>query len=191
MHLLKGVIIMDEFRKPYEYMEEKGISGFLLIYFLMLLAVETGLGVITLFNGYELLPGNRVFDTVIMGISVFYILFSLFSAIVLKTLKKFAVRVSKVFLVFRAVYLTPYLILNTISQIRKIPYDRDHEMYSQMLGSIIVSSVISLLLIVAFSVGWYIYLNRSKKIRKLFPVRIDDSKGQDGAAGGADDRTDV
>jgi len=64
-------------------------------------------------------------------------------------------------------------------------------MYSQMLGSIIVSSVISLLLIVAFSVGWYIYLNRSKKVRKLFPVRIDDSKGQDGAAGGADDRTDV
>ncbi|HPP36095.1 MAG TPA: hypothetical protein PK767_07610, partial [Clostridiales bacterium] len=94
---------MDEFRKPYEYMEEKGVSGFLLLYFIMLLAQETLLGVITLFNGYDLFSGNMVLGPIMMGISVFYILFSLFSAIVLKKLKKFAVRVSKVFLVFRAV----------------------------------------------------------------------------------------
>ena len=182
---------MDEFRKPYEYMEEKGVSGFLLLYFIMLLAQETLLGVITLFNGYDLFSGNMVLGPIMMGISVFYILFSLFSSIVLKKLKKFAVRVSKVFLVFRAVYLIPYLIFNTISQIREIPYDRNHEMYSKMLGSIIVSSVISFLLIVAFSVGWYIYLNRSKKVRELFPVGIDGSKAPVGAVGGANDRADV
>lgn len=182
---------MDEFRKPYEYMEEKGVSGFLLLYFIMLLAQETLLGVITLFNGYDLLSGNRVLGTIIMGISVLYILFSLFSAIVLKKLKKFAVRVSKVFLVFRAVYLIPYLIFITISQIRDIPYNIDHEKYSNMLGSIIVSSVVSFLLIVAFSAGWYMYLNRSKKVRELFPVGIDGSKAPVGAAGGANDRADV
>jgi len=191
MHLLKGVIIMDEFRKPYEYMEEKGVSGFLLIYFLMLLAVETVLGVITLFKGYDLLSGNKVLGTIIMGISVFYILFSLFSAIILKKLKRIAVSVSKVFLVFRAVYLIPYLVFNTIVQIREIPYVRGHEMYSKMLGSIIVSAVISLVFIVAFSVGWYIYLNRSKKVRELFPVGIDGSKAPVGPAGKANDRTDV
>ena len=179
---------MNEFRKPYEYMEEKGISGFLLLYFLMLLAVETVLGVITLSYGYDLLSGNRVLGAIIIGMSAFYILFSLFSSIVLKKLKKFAVKVSKVFLVFRVVYLIPYLILNTISQIGAIPYDREHEMYSTMLGNIIVTSVISLLLIVAFSIGWYIYLNRSKKVRELFPVGTDGSKAPVGAAGGANDR---
>ena len=181
----------DGFRKPYEYMEEKGVSGFLLIYFLMLLAVETPLGIITLFYGYNLLSGNRVLGTIIMGISVFYILFALFSSIVLKKLKKFAVRVSKVFLVFRAVYLIPYLIFNTIIQIREIPYGRNHEMYSKMLGNIIVTSVISLLLIAAFSVEWYIYLNISKKVRELFPVGIDGSKAPVGPAGKANDRSDV
>lgn len=182
---------MDEFRKPYEYMEEKGISGFLLLYFLMLLAVETVLGVITLYFGYDLLSGNRVLGAIIIGMSAFYILFSLFSSIVLKKLKKFAVKVSKVFLVFRVVYLIPYLILNTISQIGAIPYDREHEMYSKMLGSIILTSVISLLLVVAFSVGWYIYLNRSRKVRELFHVGTDGSKTPVAAAGGANDQTDV
>jgi hypothetical protein len=57
-----------------------------------------------------------------------------------------------------------------------------------MLGSIILTSVISLLLVVAFSVGWYIYLNRSKKVRKLFPVGIDGSNAPVGAADGANDR---
>jgi hypothetical protein len=167
---------MDGFRKPYEYMEEKGVSGFLLIYFLMLLAVETLLGVITLFYGFNLLPVSRVLGMIIVGISVVYILFSLFSAIVLKKLKKFAVRVSKVFLVFRAVYLIPYIVWTTISQISEIPQGIDHETYSQMIGSIIVSSAISLLFVIAFSIGWFIYLNRSKKVRVLFPDGPGSSK---------------
>ncbi len=180
---------MNEFRKPYEYMEEKGVSGFLLIYFLMLLGVETILGVITLFYGYDLIAENRILGTVIVVISAFHILFSLFSSIVLKSLKKYAVRVSKVFLVSRLFYLIPYIVFTMISQIREIPNNIDTETYSKMLSSIITSSVISILFVMAFSVGWYIYLNRSRKVRELFPAGSGSSGAQVGETAGAHDRS--
>jgi hypothetical protein len=167
---------MDEFRKPYEYYEEKGVSGFLLIYFLMLLAEESLLGIIAMFMGYNLLAENRVTGMIIMAISGFYILFAVYSAIVLKLLRKYAVKVSKVFLVSRLFYMIPYLIFNTVSQIKEIPYDKDIEMYAVMYRSIINSFIISLSLIIAFSVGWYIYLKRSRKVRELFPVGSDSSE---------------
>lgn len=167
---MKWGFFMDEFKKPYEYDDEKGVSGVLLLYFIMLLAEESLLGIISLSFGYNLLPMSRVLGTVIMGISVFYVLFSVYSAIVLKLLKKYAVKVSKVFLIFRLIYMIPYAVINTISQIRDIPYDKGYEMYEAMYRSIIISSVITVTFIIAFSVGWYIYLNRSKKVRELFPA---------------------
>ena len=160
---------MDEFRKPYEYDDEKGVSGILLIYFIMLLAEESLLGIISLSFGYNLLSENKVLGMIIMSTSVCYVLFAVYSAIVLKRLKKYALKVSKVFLVFRFIYMIPYLIMNTISQINDIPYDRDLEMYAAMHRSIIASFIISISFIIAFSVGWYIFLKKSKKVRELFP----------------------
>lgn len=167
---------MDEFRRPYEYDDEKGVSGVLLIYFVMLIAEETLLGLISLSFGYNMLAENRVLGMIAMGISVLYVLFAVYSAIVLKQLKKYAVKVSKVFLVFRFIYMMPYLIVNTISRIREIPYEKGFEMYDAMHRSIIVSLIISIAFVIAFSVGWYLYLNKSKKVRELFPDASDSIK---------------
>ncbi|NLK87303.1 MAG: hypothetical protein GX279_07425 [Clostridiaceae bacterium] len=167
---------MDGFKKPYEYDDEKGVSGLLLLYFIMLLAEESLLGIISLSFGYNLLSESRILGMIIMGISLFYVLFSVYSAIVLKLLKKYALKVSKVFLVFRIIYMVPYLIMNTIRQIEEIPYEKDFELYAAMHRSIIVSFIISLLFIIVFSVGWYIFLEKSKKVRELFPAGAESAK---------------
>ena len=167
---------MDDFKKPYEYDDENGVSGLLLLYFIMLLAEESLLGILSLSYGYNLLPVNKVMGIILMSIAVFYVLFSVYSAIVLKLLKKYALKVSKVFLIFRFIYMIPYLIVNTISQINDIPFSIDSEKYASMYSSIIVAFIISLAFIIAFGVGWYIYLNKSKKVRELFPDSFADSK---------------
>jgi hypothetical protein len=46
---------MNEFRKPYEYEEEKGIGGFLMVFFVMLLSVEVLLALMILVQGYAVL----------------------------------------------------------------------------------------------------------------------------------------
>lgn len=178
---------MDEFRKPYEYDDEKGISGVLLVYFIMLLAEESLLGIISISFGYNILPQNRVLGIIIMGISVFYVLFSVYSAVVLRLLKKYAIKVSKIFLVFRFIYMIPYLIVNTISRVKDIPYDKDFELYAVMYRSIIVSFIISILFIIAFSFGWYIYLNKSRKVKELFPDVSGISKASARETAGAND----
>jgi ABC-type enterochelin transport system permease subunit len=160
---------MDDFRKPYEYEDEKGISGLLLVYFIMLLAEESLLGAISVSFGYNILAENRVLGISIMCISAFYMLFSVYSAVVLKLLKKYALKVSKIFLVFRFIYMIPYLALNTISQIKEIPYEKDYVLYAAMHRSIIISFIISISFIIVFSAGWYTYLKKSRKVKELFP----------------------
>jgi hypothetical protein len=44
---------MSEFRKPYEYQEDKSITGFLLVFFIMLLTMEVLLGAATIVQGYR------------------------------------------------------------------------------------------------------------------------------------------
>ncbi len=159
---------MDEFRKPYEYEEDKGISGLLLVYFFMLLAEESLLGVIVFFFGYSRLPENKWFNMILICMAVFYTLFSVFSAIVLKLEKKCAVKVSKIFLIYRFAFMVPYLIFNTNIRIAEIPYSVGYELYERAYHSIINSFIISVSYIVIFSVGWYIYLIRSRKVKEIF-----------------------
>ena len=166
---------MDEFRKPYEYDEDKGINGLLMVYFFLLIVEEVILGIIAFFFGYSRLPENRWFG-VIIWLAVFYIVFALFSAIILRCEKKFAIKVSKAFLIFRFLFLVPFLFLHTNIRIAEIPYEVGHEMYERAYNSIISTSIISMAYIVAFSVCWYIYFLKSKKVKELFPDNASSSK---------------
>ncbi len=162
---------MDEFKKPYEYDdEEKGVSGLILVYFIMLLVEESIQGFISILFGYNKMPHDRVLGMVVIVAGSLYVVFAVFSAIVLKLKNKHAIKVSKVFLIFRIVYLIPYLILYTIDLIGKIPYYKENDMYWVTYNSNITSFIIGISFAIVFSAGWYIYLVKSNKVRKMFPV---------------------
>lgn len=160
---------MDEFRKPFEYFEEKGVGGILLVLFFMLISVEPLLGILSIAVGYNAYPDSKVFTTILIILSSGFIIFSLFSGIVLKKLFRFAVSALKVFLVYRLLYLIPVLIISMRFQIVSIPYEKTSPLYANQYSSVITSFVISISYVVVFSAGWFIYLVKSKKVQELFP----------------------
>lgn len=162
---------MDEFKKPFEYFEEKGVGGILLILFFMLISLEPFLGILSVAVGYNAFSGSKVYMPVFITSSTVYILFALFSGIVLKKLRSFAVAATKVFLVYRMVFLVPILIISMRFQIETIPYEKTYVEYTIQYNSIMTSFVISISYAVIFSIGWYVYLNKSKKVYELFPPK--------------------
>ena len=166
---------MDEFRKSFEYFEEKGVGGILLILFLMLISLEPFIGILSAAAGYNAFPDSKVFTLILISAAV-YILLALFSGIVLKKLRSYAVAAIKVFLVYRMVFLAPILIINMRFQIGTIPYAKTFSQYSIEYNSAISSFAVSIAYAVIFSIGWYIYLNQSKKVHELFPPRKSDIK---------------
>lgn len=162
---------MNEFKKPYEYVEEKGVSGILLILFFMMISVEPLLGIISAFIWKDAVKGSDTLLTVSICLSVVFIFFSFFAGIALKKTSRHAILLVKAFLIYRL----PYLLLTTYSsmrtQIDAIPYDKDFPDYAVMHGSITSSFIISISYVAAFSIGWYIFLIKSKKVREYFPPK--------------------
>jgi hypothetical protein len=94
--------------------------------------------------------------------------------VLLKRVSGFAVKVTKLFLGFRLAFLIPFTFVNTVIQIREIPYRASSSNFRDSYNSIITSCVVSLVYIIAFSVLWYIYLKKSKKVREAyFPKKSD------------------
>jgi hypothetical protein len=156
---------MDEFRKPYEYEDEKGVSGFLLIFFLMVIAIEPFQTIIAIFFGYanlELMPVLRI---VYVIISILLICFSLFTAVALKKIQKKAVSIVKIYLIFRLIYFIPFTIFNTIYQIKHITIQVTDSRYNGEYTGIIYGFAISIVYVLAFSALWYLYFQKSKKVK--------------------------
>ncbi len=162
---------MDEFKKPYEYFEEKGVGGILLVLFFMLISVEPFMGILSIALGNNAFPNFKIFLPVFVTLSVVYIIYSLLSGIFLKKLYSFAIASLKVFLVYRLIYLVPVLIISMRYQIDTIPYAKTYGQYQVAYNSIISSFWISILYAFIFSIGWYIYLVKSKKVQELFPKK--------------------
>lgn len=158
---------MDEFRKAYEYNEETGVSGVLLILFFMLISLEPFLAIIGASLGY-LRMGDGILRTVFTGAAVIYGLFSLFAGIVLKKKVSFAVTVVKSFLISRIIYLVPYTSMTISRQISEIPFVKSSPEYMEMKGSLIRSLIIDIAYVLIFSVGWYIYLLKSRRVKELY-----------------------
>lgn len=158
---------MDEFRKPFEYFEEKGVGGILLLLFFMLITIEPLMGIAAIFFGYHYI-NNNVIGTVFIYLAVFYVLFSIVSGILIKKKSRFAVKFVKIFLIFRMVFMTPYLYVNTRMQINEIEYEKTFHLYETAYRSIVTSFIICLAYVVVFSAAWYAYLCKSKRVAELF-----------------------
>ena len=159
---------MDEFRKPFEYFEEKGLSGILMILFFMLIAIEPLIGIAVAFYGYYQI-NISILSNIFMGLAVLYTLFSIFLGILLKRMSRLAVRFTKIFLIFRLAFLTLYLCADLRLQINDIQhYKITPSTYEEMYGSIVTLFIICLSYVVVFSVAWYAYLCKSKKVGDLF-----------------------
>jgi len=160
---------MDEFRKSYVYFEEQGIGGLLLVLFFMLITAEPLAGIMGIYFGFNSMTEYGFWGTLFQIAAIIYAVLSVLSGIVLKKTLNLAVPMIKVFLVFRVLFLAPYIYVNMGMQIAEIPYVKTYVMYEQMHSSIMSSFVFSMAYVIVFSVLWYIYLLTSRRVKETFP----------------------
>lgn len=166
---------MDEFRKSYDYFEEQGIGGLLLVLFFMLISAEPLAGIMGIYFGFNSMSLYGFWGTVFQAGAIIYTVLSVLSGIVLKKMFNLAIPMLKVFLVFRVLFLAPYVYINMGMQIAEIPYEKTYVMYQEMHSSIVLSFVTSMAYVIIFSALWYIYLLRSRRVKETFPRKAPES----------------
>jgi hypothetical protein len=166
---------MDEFRKSYDYFEEQGIGGLLLVLFFLLITAEPLAGIMSIYFGFNSMSSYGFWGMVFQAAAIIYTVLSVLSGIVLKKMFNLAVPMIKVFLVFRMLFLVPYIYVNMSMQITEIPYEKTYVLYQQMHASIVSSFVFSMAYVIVFSALWYIYLLRSRRVKETFPRKAPES----------------
>jgi hypothetical protein len=168
---------MSDFKKPYEYEEEKGMGGLLMLFFVMLVTVEVLLGLMFLLQGYAVLKAVPYLGPAFLVVGIGYLLFILTTCFTLRRASRYAVSISKIFLVARALFLTPvYVLLFT-------RFSRNLGLFPRLrLGGDLapVGLIVPLAYILLFSGLWYYYLSSSRRVRQLMKT---GSAGRDDHVG--------
>jgi hypothetical protein len=155
---------MSEFRKPYEYEEEKGIGGLLMLFFVMLLSVEVLLALAILIQGYAILKSMRYLGPAFLVLGTAYLALVLFTCVTLKRTSRYAVAASKILLLARVLFLTPaaVLVFTTLSRNPRIVSE-----FRSRGDLVLVGLVVPLVYILLFSGLWYWYFSRSRRVMRF------------------------
>jgi hypothetical protein len=155
---------MSEFRKSYEYEEEKGIGGLLMLFFVMLISVEVLLALLILVQGHAVLKAEPYLGPAFLVLGTGYLVFLLFTCIALRKMPRYAVRISQMLLVVRVLFLTPvYLRLYAT-------FSRDPGIVSGFRSQsdiVLIGLVVPLACILLFSGLWYWYFQSSRRVRQF------------------------
>jgi glucan phosphoethanolaminetransferase (alkaline phosphatase superfamily) len=156
----------QEFRKPFEYEEEK--RGLLLLFVIMILVIDILPTLSFMARFYEAFDDNRSLSTVLIAICAIFILYTVFIAVICFTLNKNLVAMSKLYLIIQAVFsATCYAILffsiadyDNLIGIGTTQYESFGEMLSWEL-------LFPLAYIAVFTAAWYLYFIKSKRCKEL------------------------
>jgi hypothetical protein len=161
-----GVAMDEEFRKPYEYNEEK--RGFILVFILTLITFDIlqTLSLTAQVNeAFKTVPIVRILFLIL---SVLFILFTLYTAMICYQLKKNLVKVSKLYLIVRAIISTCYVVVIYVYRISRVHLVGDGQQQYKTVNEMVIGElIIPLAYVMVFSMIWYIYFTLSKRCKSL------------------------
>lgn len=158
---------MDEFRKEYEYEDEK-ISGFLLIFVMWLASLDLFLSIMLIVRGVVISSKTPVFGQFFLVFGILFIGLLITTGIMCyKTMKNF-VNIAKIFLIVRLVFAALCLsvvYIYTINDTNLIGIGTGQ--YKSIFEMTMVVLVYPAAYYVLFSVLWFLYFLKSKKCALL------------------------
>jgi hypothetical protein len=160
---------MDEFRKPYEYEEERKVSGLILLFCILLIAGELFIGISILTQGYRLLRSTPTPAALFTLFGLLYLGAILFTNYALYKLPGSAVKITKLFLIYRLIYLTLAILM--IFSIRAgDPRSIGPSIYQFRTREALIQNalVIPMAYTWLFTLIWYPYFLRSKRVGKTY-----------------------
>ncbi|MBH1940295.1 hypothetical protein I5677_05220 [Mobilitalea sibirica] len=156
----------EEFRKPYEYNEEK--RGFILLFVIMILLIDI-LQILS-FNSqiYEIFKSVPVLAIGFMVMGILFILFTVFTAATCFMLRRNMVIISKNYLIVRAVFSTISVLIIYIHRINNENLIGGGVDQYQTNGEMLMGElIIPLSYVLVFSIVWYLYFLRSKRCKEI------------------------
>ena len=156
---------MDEFRKPYEYEEDKPVAGFILGFCVMLISSELPIGFTEVFQGANMLHPMPIWHTLYLIFGYAFLFFIGFTCFSFYRLRRFATTIAKIYLVYRFIFLTFATFL--IYHFRLLDKNAIGPRISQFkdMDTLIQNClIIPLIYIIGFSF-WYLYFLRSKRVK--------------------------
>ncbi len=156
----------EEFRKPYEYEEEK--KGFLLLFVIMILVtviLQTLSFISRFYDAYQQVP---VLRNVLMILGILCILFTIFTAILCFTLNKQLVAISKLYLIIQAVFSIVCYLLLFIDRVRNEQLVGTGQAQYKSFGEMLSWELLfPITYIAVFTVAWYLYFIKSKRCKEI------------------------
>ena len=161
--------MLDEFRKPYEYEEETGVIWPIRIFCILLTSIEVFLGVVFIFQLNDYLANISIARTIARVMTLLFVVYISVTIIFLFKLNKYALTIAKSYLIARLFYLIPSIVVTfiyTLNDETKIGagYGK-FESKTDIISMVLITPLIYSFL---FSISWYIYFKKSKKIKEAF-----------------------
>ena len=166
---------MDEFRKPYEYEEER-VGGFLLFFIIMLLSTDILVTLPLVIQGYGVVVKQiPAAGAVFLVLSVLFLICIIFTVVSCFKLLKSMIVISKTYLVTRAAFMLFCLFiiyLNNLSDVSLIGVGANQ--FDTVLELTLVLLVFPAVYVLIFSAVWFLYFMKSKRCVEL--VRKSENK---------------
>ncbi len=164
VYYTKGGISMDEFRKPYEYIEEK--RGFIQLFIIMLILIDLLQAPLYIMPVYRDIKQIHALGVIFVAMGILYVLFILFTALTCYMLEKNMVTISKIYLVVR-VFFTVFCII-----ILFYNNYNDKEQLKTITELIVMGLLLPIGFELAFSIGWFLYFLKSKKCKEFAKKQV-------------------
>ncbi len=156
---------MDEFRKAYEYTEEK--RGLILLFIIMIITIDTLQAPCYIVPVYGNLKHIPVLGICFMAISILYVLFILLTAMTCYKVKKNMVIISKTYLVVRTIFLVGCIIILFLYNVHGNNNTLIGKHYNSDIALLFTEIIGPIAFELVFSAGWYLYFTKSKRCREL------------------------
>lgn len=161
--------MLDEFRKPFEYEDETGVIWPIRIFCMLLLSVEAFLGIVFIFQLNDFLASIPIAQTIARVLTLLFVVYILVTLIFLLKLERHALIIAKSYLIARLFYLIPSIITifsYTIND--KNAIGSGYGKFQSVNDITVMVLVIPIIYILLFSIFWYIYFNKSKRVKEAY-----------------------
>jgi hypothetical protein len=159
----------EDFRKPFDYEEERGVAGFILFFACMAVIVDGFIGFSVWAEGYHYLRLMPALSAIYSMASLIFMVSIAAICLTLYKIPRYALKTVWTFLVYRVIFLS--IAFSMIYYFRRSNPDIIGPGINQFdsMGQLTLNSIIiPLPYTVFFSVIWYLYFRRSKRAQEAY-----------------------
>lgn len=161
---------MNDFRRAYEYDDEQGVAGLLLIFFIMLISFDLVAAIVTFTQSSAVIRAFTSLNVVYVVLWLVYFAIKLLFLIALFIRRKIVISFARTFLFIRLGIFT-FSILITYFLVIQDPRNSPINITDGLFSAWDIAYVLCLgplLYTILFSIGWWYYFKRSARVRNYY-----------------------